>query len=136
MAPSNSEIVRTATRFLWSDTERLLELFDPDVVVDWTASQAPYAGIYKGHDEVRRAWTATEEAWDEWTTEAVELSEPDEETVVLVTHVRARGKGSGIVVDAYGASVWKLRNGLVTRATLYQDKKEALEALDRGRAID
>ena len=47
----------------------------------------------------------------------------------IVTHVRARGRGSGIIVDAHGASIWKLRDGLVTRATLYQDKDEALEAL-------
>jgi ketosteroid isomerase-like protein len=128
--PTNSEIVQDVVNSFWRDKERLIAQLAPDAVMDWTASRAPYAGVYKGHDEIRRSWQATEEAWDEWTVEAVELIEPDAETVVLVTHIRARGKGSGITVDAHGASIWKLCDGLVTRATLYQDKDEALAAVE------
>ncbi len=40
----------------------------------------------------------------------------DPETVVVVTHVRARGKGSGITVEAEGAGVWQVRDGKIVRA--------------------
>jgi ketosteroid isomerase-like protein len=127
---SNSDIVRQVANYFQKDMDACLALVAPDCVMDWTASRAPYAGLYEGRNEIRHAWEATEDAWEEWTTTAVELIEPDSETVVLVTHVRARGRGSGIFVDAYGASIWKLCDGLVTRATVYQDKAEALAALE------
>ena len=98
--------------------------------MDWSASRAPYAGVYRGLGEIRRLVEAHVEAWEEWRTEVVEAIEPDRETVVIVSHIRARGRGSGIIVDAHGASIWKVRNGLVTRGTLYQDKAAALEALE------
>jgi hypothetical protein len=46
-----------------------------------------------------------------------------------VTLVRARGKGSGVVIEAHGASVWSVCDGKVTRAKLFQSKAEALEAV-------
>jgi ketosteroid isomerase-like protein len=48
---------------------------------------------------------------------------------VVATHVRARGKGSGVPVEARGASVWSVRRGKVTRGKLYQSKAEALDAV-------
>ena len=53
------------------------------------------------------------------------------ETVLVVTHVRALGKGSGVPVEAHGASVWTIRDGKVAGAKLFQSKTEALAALGR-----
>ena len=47
-------------------------------------------------DEVTGAWQTWLEAWDEWKPEIVEAIEVDPETVVVVTQVHARGKGSGV----------------------------------------
>jgi hypothetical protein len=41
-----------------------------------------------------------------------------------------RGKGSGVEVDATGAQIWTLREGVGRRLTLYQSKAEALEATE------
>jgi len=125
----NADIIGRVAGYFRKDPDALLALLDPDIVMDWSASRAPYAGVYEGKDEIRHMWKATEDAWDEWDTTIVETIEPDAETVVIVTHIRARGQGSGVVVDAHGASVWKLRDGLVTYAKLYQEKAEALEAI-------
>ncbi len=126
----NSDIVSEILSHFPHRADANLRLIEPDAVMDWSASRAPYAGVYSGLGEIRRLVEAHVEAWEEWRTEVIEAIEPDAETVVIVSHIRARGRGSGIIVDAHGASIWKLRDGLVTRGTLYQDKAEALEALE------
>ena len=50
---------------------------------------------------------------------------------MIVTHVRARGKGSGVTVEADGAGVWRVRDGKIAYAKLYQSKAEALAAVSR-----
>jgi hypothetical protein len=40
------------------------------------------------------------DAWDEWRPEVEEVIEVDPSTVLVMTHVRARGKGSGVPVEA------------------------------------
>jgi hypothetical protein len=53
----------------------------------------------------------------------------DAETVILVTLIHARGKGSGVPVRAGGASIWIVRHGKVTRVKLFQSKADALDAV-------
>jgi ketosteroid isomerase-like protein len=124
----NVEIVRKVFDLVPRDPEAGLAFIDAEGVMDWTASRGPLSGVFRGHAEIRSMWRAFLEAWDEWTTEVQEAIEVDPETVVVVTRVRGRGKGSGVLVEAHGASVWSIRDGKVTRATLFQSKAEALEA--------
>ena len=130
MAPSNTEIVRRfwELALVHRDLALAMGLTHADVVFDWSDSRAPYRGLYRGIDEVRGAWQTWLEAWDEWRP-AVEAIEVDPETVVIVTQVQARGKGSGVTVSAQGASVWNLRDGKITRGKLFQSKDEALAAV-------
>jgi ketosteroid isomerase-like protein len=132
MSQETVEVVRKVYAFSGRDPEANLEFMDavdPEAVLDWTASRGPYRGVYRGHAEIRRFWQAFLEAWDEWATEIQETIEVDPETVICVTRVRARGKGSGVLIDAHGAGVWSVRNGKVTRAKLFQSKADALEAV-------
>jgi ketosteroid isomerase-like protein len=110
MSQGNVEIVRNVFDLFLRDPEAALEFVDAEGVMDWTASRAPYSGVYRGHAEIRRMWQGLSEAWDEWTTEIQEAVELDRETVVLVTLLHARGKGSGVLVEAHGASVWSIRD--------------------------
>ena len=129
MSQENLEVVRKVYGFSGRDPEAILEFIDAEAVLDWTASRGPYSGIYRGHAEIRRFWQAFLETWDEWVTEIQEAIEVDPETVVCVMHVRGRGKGSGVLIEAHGAGVWSVRDGKVTRAKLFQSKAEALEAV-------
>jgi ketosteroid isomerase-like protein len=129
MSQETVEIVRKVYDFSGRDPETNLQLMDAEAVLDWTASRGPYRGIYRGHAEIRRFWQAFLEAWDEWTNEIQEVIEVDPETVVCVTHVRARGKGSGVLIDAHGAGVWSVRGGKVVRAKIFQSKFDALDAV-------
>ena len=130
MPPVNADIVRRFWELatVHRDFDGAMELTHADVEFDWSDSRAPYGGLYRG-DEIQGAWRAWMEAWDEWKPEITEAIELDPETVVVVTQVQARGKGSGVTVSARGASVWNLRDGKIARGKLYQSKSEALAAV-------
>jgi ketosteroid isomerase-like protein len=130
MSQENVEIVRKVFDhgFVRRDFDAALSLIDPEAVMDWSDSRAPYSSIYRGHAEIRTAWVEWTEAWDEWNPYIKEAIEVDRETVVIVTLVNARGKGSGVRVDAQGASVWTVRDGKVIHAKLFQSKADALAA--------
>jgi ketosteroid isomerase-like protein len=131
MSPRNVEIVRRFMELALErrDFEAALQLTHPDSEFDWSNSLAPYRGIYRGSAEVMQAWRTWLEAWDEWNTSITEVIEVDPETVVVVTHVRARGKGSGVAVEAGGAGVWQVRDGKIGSAKLFQSKDEALASV-------
>ena len=131
MSSRNAEVVR---RFLelgleHRDLDGAIQLIHPNAEFDWSNSLAPYRGVYRGQAEVMQAVRTQSEAWDEWSTSITEAIDVDPETVVIVTHVRARGKGSGVTVDAGGASVWQVRDGKISSAKLFQSKSEALAAI-------
>lgn len=131
MAGANVEILR---RF-WElaagrrDFDAAMELVVDDAQFDWSDSRAPYRGVYRGRDEASSAWSGWLEAWEEWDPEITEAIEVDADTVVAVTAVRARGKGSGVQVRARGASVWTFREGKIASAKLFQSKSEALASV-------
>jgi ketosteroid isomerase-like protein len=131
MSPRNVEVVR---RFLdltlqHLDIDAALELTHPDAEFDWSNSLAPYRGVYRGPAELVQYWQVWLDAWEEWRTEIKEAIEVDWETIVVVTHVKARGRGSGVAVEAAGAGVWRVRDGKIAYAKLFQTKDEALAAV-------
>jgi len=132
--PATVEIVRRVWELVLQrrDFDAAAELVDEDAEFDWSDSRAPYGGVYRGHAELRAMWQHWLEAWDQWETEIVEATEVDAGTVLTVTRVRARGKGSGVPVEARGASVWTVRDGKIVRAKLFQSKPEALAAFGLG----
>jgi ketosteroid isomerase-like protein len=131
MSQENVEIAREVFHraFVRWDLDGALQLIDAEGVMDWSASLAPYRGIYQWHAEIRGTWQQWKDAWDEWTPEVIEAIEIDAETVILVTLIHARGKGSGVPVRAGGASIWIVRHGKVTRVKLFQSKADALDAV-------
>ena len=131
MSRENVKVVRTVLDlvFVQRDFDAALRLIDAEGVVDWTDSRAPYSGIYRGHAEIRKAWEGWTNAWDEWNPQIEEAIVVDPDTVVVVTLVHARERGSGVTVIAHGASVWMVRAGKVVRARLHQSKADALEAV-------
>jgi ketosteroid isomerase-like protein len=133
---ANVQIVRRLADLMWSarDLDAAFELVHPEAVFDWSASRSPYSGLVQGHAAIRDACHALWEAWDEWNPEFEEVIEVDRETVLIVTFVRARGKGSGVPVEAHGASLWSVRDGKIVRAKLFQSKEEALDAVGLSRA--
>jgi ketosteroid isomerase-like protein len=131
MIQENAQIVRELSDLMWTDRslDAALELVHPEAVFDWSDSRAPYTGLFRGHAAIREAAAALWDAWEEWDPQFEEVIEIDPETILIVTKVHARGKGSGVSVEAQGASLWSVRDGRIIRAKLFQSKAEALAAV-------
>jgi ketosteroid isomerase-like protein len=125
MSQENVEIVRRIYEGWAQGDFSAGEVFEPEVefvMPDW-----PEGSSSRGLDAMRRAWLSTLSAWDDFRVEPGPLFDTGERIVVL-THVRARGKGSGVETQATTATVWTIEAGRVVRLALYWDTKEALEA--------
>ena len=46
---------------------------------------------------------------------------------------RARGRGSGVVVEGRESALWSVRDGKVTRYEWFHGPEDAMEALELGR---
>jgi ketosteroid isomerase-like protein len=97
--------------------------------LDWSASEGPDSGVYRGPEEWRKWLTGRREGLRNVRFDVAEVIDVPPDTVVAVVHMRGRGRASGAEVAAHGASVWTLRAGQVTGATLYQTRDQALEAV-------
>jgi ketosteroid isomerase-like protein len=125
----NVEIVRRAIEaFNRRDFDVALRDVAPDGTVDMSHSRGPDAGVYVGHDAVRRFWTADmTEPFERHTMVPDDLIPHGEHVVVPMT-ARMTGRG-GIEVEAKSATVATLRDGRMVRWTMYQDRADALKAV-------
>jgi ketosteroid isomerase-like protein len=128
MWQENVEIVRrTIDLFNAGEIHRAMEQVRDDFEVDWSNSIGPHKGIYRGRSEALRLWRSFVEAFDALHWDPEEIIEVDEARVIVVNHVRMRGRDSGVDVDAMGAQLWTITGGKAQRLKLYQSKADALE---------
>jgi ketosteroid isomerase-like protein len=115
------------------------EVFDPEIVWEWSPSLAGLTGIatYHGIEGVVAATLDFFEAWDWYTQEAEELIEIGDD-VLVITRTHARMRGSEREVEDKIGEVWTFRGGKVIRYKSYDSPAEALEAtgLTDHRAAD
>jgi ketosteroid isomerase-like protein len=110
------------------DLDEAFKYAPDDFVADWSSSEAPESGIYRGRDAVKARFARTREAWSEmeyFETEIIDVGD----RVVRVGGVRARGRGSGAEVSAQGAQVWTFQGETPVSVRLFQSRDEALEAV-------
>ena len=133
MSSQNAALIRRFEQ-CWArrDLDAALECTHPEMEFDWSDSTGPFRGTYRGHEQLVRFWTEMWDAWDEFGPHSEDLIECGPERVVAVTVVRARGKGSGIEIEARAAMLWTVREGKILRGKLFQTKEEALEAALRS----
>jgi ketosteroid isomerase-like protein len=125
VSQENVEIARRAYE-AWNrgDLDAGAEDFAPDFELDMSRSLGWDQGIY-GLDKMRRLG---EEFWEAWEAVQVgaEYIDAGEHVVISFTN-RIRGR-DGIEVQARGAWLGTIRDGLIVRICLYQELQEALEA--------
>ena len=125
---SNLDVVRAGfAAYNAGDVEGLLAVCDPDVEL------VPLPSLltgepYRGHQGVRDYLGAISDDWSQRAVELDRLVEVGDE-VVLRGRFQARGRSSGVEVDAPAAWVVSLRDGRVVRLRVYTDPQEALEAV-------
>jgi ketosteroid isomerase-like protein len=119
MSRENIEIVR---RFVLLGFDEAREYADPDIV--WNPiEEAPS----KGHDAVRAYLDRWEDEWEEYEGVPEEFLDADDR--VLVTfRVNARGRGSGMKLEAHFYAVYTLRGGKIVRYDDFTQRSAALEA--------
>ena len=86
---------------------------------DWGTAHGPVAYRQRGADGTRPL-SGHPVAWDEVADAG--------DDVVVTYRCRARGRGSGVVVDQAITLLWTLRAGKVVRIRAYPDRANALEA--------
>jgi ketosteroid isomerase-like protein len=116
----NVEIVR---RFLVDDFDEALMYVDPGIV--WNPVEESAA---QGHDAVRASTARWKSEWDDYELIPEEFADAGDRVVATV-RFRARGRGSGIEVDARLYDVFTLRDGKIVRMDQFTEQSEALEAV-------
>jgi ketosteroid isomerase-like protein len=124
----NVEILRDAYGALnRGDIDRALNVLVQDA--EWQEhSELPEADFYRGREVIRAFLVGYLDSWDEFRQETEELIDSGDR-VAVVLRMAARGKGSGIEVEARYAHLWTMRDGRGVRVDAYADPNAALEAL-------
>jgi len=126
----NMEIVRRhLARINEGDFDAALADVAAGAELDWSASEGPQSGVYRGPEEWRKWMTSWLEALTDVRVEVTEVIDVPPDTMVAVGPTRLRGRASGVDVAVFGAIVWTLRDGQVTGATMYQTRDKALKAV-------
>ena len=128
MSQENVEVARRLHRaFNERDRDALAEVFDPDV--EWIPILAKLEGAsFRGPEEVNRWLDELDRDWAEFVTDPEEFRDLGDVVLILGTwHARARH--SGLVLDAPGAWVARVRNGRIVRQETFTERAQALEAV-------
>jgi ketosteroid isomerase-like protein len=99
---------------------------DPEVVV-MQRPELPDAMPRHGHAGMAEAIAVWPNQWDDYQLEIVRIIDAGEHVVVR-THQRGRGKGSGVDVEDEIWFVFGFRNGKVTEWRMFGSEREAFEA--------
>ena len=128
----NVEIVRRfLTRVNDEQMELALSLVAPGAQLDWSDSQAPDSGVYRGAEQWGGWMAGRSDELADTRFEIAELVEVPPDRVLLVASMYGRGRASGVEISGLGAAVCTVRDGLLTRLTMYQSREEAVAALGR-----
>jgi ketosteroid isomerase-like protein len=81
-----------------------------------------------GPDAAAEWFAALDDSWESITAEA-ETHRHGDDWVLWLGHIRARGRGSGVILDQPAAAIWRLREGRITSLRTYTDRDRALADL-------
>jgi ketosteroid isomerase-like protein len=130
MSEENVELVRRVYAALpRGDGDTLHDLAAPELVVDFSRRLVEPV-VVRGRDEALAFFLSqAREAWDDWPVwEPNELIDADDKVVAFI-RTSARGKGSGVEVEAYVWNLWTFRDGKTVEFKYFgDDRAAALEA--------
>jgi ketosteroid isomerase-like protein len=111
------------------DYDAALEGFHPDIEWRVEPELVADAGVYRGHDGVRRFWETWAEAIEGMSLEIEEVRALDGGWLLAVTRATGKGAGSGAPVASRSfAQLAQYREGQVVQVRLFGDVKRALAA--------
>jgi ketosteroid isomerase-like protein len=123
--PNLKTAKRCVDAFNRRDVETLLRLATPEPVM---SSQLLDAGAeFRGREGVERFFAMLNESWVEFRAVAEEYRDLADRVLIL-GHNTARGRASGVAVEAPTGTLIDFRDGKVARVRLYLGHREALLA--------
>jgi ketosteroid isomerase-like protein len=109
------------------DFDAIRAVSDPDLEVDWSASRGLEVGVYRGVDDVVDFYRTFLDTFEKIEIEAERFIDSGDSVVVPNTaHLRGR---DGIATVARSAFVFELRGDRIASIRLYQETRQALEAV-------
>ena len=130
MSQGNVEVARAAYEaFDRGDIDGMLDLCTPDI--EWQDAGGPSldTSAVTGKSAVRAYFESVLEPWDEVRREPEEIIDLGGDRVLVLFRTFARGKGSGVEVDARAGDLVTFREGRVARWIGYPDRAQALKAV-------
>ena len=128
MSQDNVELVRrTVEAFNRGDFDTALENLAPDAVWDWSNSHGLDAGVFRGRAEIRAFWLRFLNTFEKLRFELEDLAEVEDDVLIAENLGHAQGR-EGIEARARSAWLVKTSGGQIASLTMYQTKREALEA--------
>jgi ketosteroid isomerase-like protein len=103
-----------------------------DPAIEFVAADGPDPSASTGIAAMAERWRECIGAWAGYRAEPEECRELDSERVLVFMRHGGRGKASGMGVeqlDRRGANIFHIRDGRVTRLSLYWDRERALADL-------
>ncbi len=97
--------------------------------IEWVVVGGPSPGSWTGVAGMRKGWRDFLSAWKAFRGTAEEYRELDNERVLALHSYSGRGKSSGLDVGQTpirAATIFQLREGMVTRLLVYFDREQAL----------
>ncbi len=129
MSEENVEIVRRGIEaYNRGDLDGMLADWAPDAVVDWSNSRGLDARVFRGHNEIRVFIRRFIGSFESARIELVDHPAEIDDGLVIADNVTYFGGRDGIEVQARSVWLATFRDGKQTSLTLYQTKREALEA--------
>jgi ketosteroid isomerase-like protein len=126
MSQANVEIAkRCVGAFNHRDVEALLNMGTPEWVLSSQLLDA--SADFRGREGIERFYAMLSESWEEFRSVVDDYRDLGDRVLCLGRNT-ARGKGSGVTVDAPTAAILDFRDGKVSRIRLYLDQSEALRA--------
>jgi ketosteroid isomerase-like protein len=130
MSKENVEIVRRMNQALNAgNPEVAVPLLDPDVA--WEENHPVWPGldaVYRGHAGVAR-WLkeAVLEPWQSFENEVLDYTDLGDH-VLMLSHLRGKGRWSGVEVDMPIYNLFTVSDDKVVRRRIYEKRDEAIEA--------
>jgi ketosteroid isomerase-like protein len=135
MVTTNVELARlTWDAFNRGDYDTQLQLIHPEI--EWRPAQGPggpEGTIYRGREEYAR-WIFDEviPVWESFRGEDLDIRELEDGRVLILGHLRGKGRASGVEVSVPFGQIAEVRDGMAYRLTGYLDQESALEAAGLG----
>ena len=127
MSEANVELVREAWEaFEDGDLSRALSVLSPELVT-YVAPPIPVTGTYHGPEGFLQVTIDWAESFDDLVMSGEEFIDAGDQVVVRALH-KSHGAESGVPVETDVWYVCTIRTGMVVRADIFHERREALEA--------